>query len=194
MTAISRSRGRRAIRTAAAVGAVSLGLVVLSACEKPTPNAHFTLNTNTTSPEADADCYGHGETLGAEQAQKCLTAATDVPVFDYNTGDAFRIGVDPKVADSGWLLFVNDQPIEYQRYTSTYRTLSGDLLWSLSQNAMQQSGDGTLRVSVAEVTEDFSLEKLTAIAQAEGQEAVQAALYDSVKGVWNAQLSPDSEG
>ncbi|MFD7508184.1 hypothetical protein ACFV5N_02370 [Streptomyces sp. NPDC059853] len=193
MTAISTSRGRRAIRTAATVGAVSLGLVVLSACEKPTPNAHFTLGSSTTSPEAAGDCYGHGETLGAEQAEQCLTAATDVPVFDYRTGDEFRIGVDPKVADSGWLLFVNDSPLEYQRFTSTYRTLSGDLLWSLSQNAVQQSGDGTLRISVAEVTEDFSLDKLTEIAQTEGQQAVQAALYDSVKGVWNAQLSPADE-
>ncbi|UWM50591.1 hypothetical protein N0X72_17180 [Streptomyces carpaticus] len=193
MTAISTSRGRRAIRTAATVGAVSLGLVVLSACEKPTPNAHFTLGSSTTSPEAAGDCYGHGETLGAEQAEQCLTAATDVPVFDYRTGDEFRIGVDPKVADSGWLLFVNDNPLEYQRFTSTYRTLSGDLLWSLSQNAVQQSGDGTLRISVAEVTEDFSLDKLTEIAQTEGQQAVQTALYDSVKGVWNAQLSPADE-
>ncbi|MFB4194632.1 hypothetical protein [Streptomyces carpaticus] len=193
MTAISTSRGRRAIRTAATVGAVSLGLVVLSACEKPTPNAHFTLGSSTTSPEAAGDCYGHGETLGAEQAEQCLTAATDMPVFDYRTGDEFRIGVDPKVADSGWLLFVNDNPLEYQRFTSTYRTLSGDLLWSLSQNAVQQSGDGTLRISVAEVTEDFSLEKLTEIAQTEGQQAVQTALYDSVKGVWNAELSPADE-
>ncbi|MCK1816603.1 MULTISPECIES: hypothetical protein [Streptomyces] len=193
MTAISTSRGRRAIRTAATVGAVSLGLVVLSACEKPTPNAHFTLGSSTTSPEAAGDCYGHGETLGAEQAEQCLTAATDVPVFDYRTGDEFRIGVDPKVADSGWLLFVNDNPLEYQRFTSTYRTLSGDLLWSLSQNAVQQSGDGTLRISVAEVTEDFSLDKLTEIAQTEGQQAVQTALYDSVKGVWNAELSPADE-
>ncbi|GAA2048747.1 hypothetical protein GCM10009757_18960 [Streptomyces cheonanensis] len=172
---------------------MSLGLVVLSACEKPTPNAHFTLGSSTTSPEAAGDCYGHGETLGAEQAEQCLTAATDVPVFDYRTGDEFRIGVDPKVADSGWLLFVNDNPLEYQRFTSTYRTLSGDLLWSLSQNAVQQSGDGTLRISVAEVTEDFSLDKLTEIAQTEGQQAVQTALYDSVKGVWNAELSPADE-
>ena len=51
----SRSRRRRVV---AAAGAVSAGLLVLSACDKPSPIATITVGTN--SVNSEATCYNDG--------------------------------------------------------------------------------------------------------------------------------------
>ena len=61
-------RRRRAL---AAAGAVSAGVLVLSACDKPTPLATVTVGTS--SVHSEATCGGEsGETVKTADLPKCL--------------------------------------------------------------------------------------------------------------------------
>ncbi|RKN41717.1 DUF2771 domain-containing protein [Streptomyces hoynatensis] len=196
MTAISRSRGRRAIRTTIALGAVSAGLAALTGCEKPSPSAHFTLHSNTTSRAASDDCYGHGEALSADQALDCADDDEGIPSFGTTQGDTFRVGVDPKVADNGWLLFVNGLLYDPEPFTTTYHSFSSDDLYRATQ-AQAQSGapgqaaeDRALLLNVVEVSDDYDADR---VGQAQSQEDRQQALISSIEGVWNVRLEPKDD-
>ncbi|GAA3869487.1 hypothetical protein [Streptomyces sedi] len=190
MTAIARNRGRRAIRTTLALGTVSLGVLVLSACEKPSPNAHFTLDSSSSSKETASDCYGHGEPLGAERALECFSTDDNRATFSSTPGDTFRIGVDADVAEEGWLLFVNDQLYRAEPFTGTYRSFPSDQLFQMVQ---QQATPGAppvaedLRLSVAQVREDYDIETIWS---SQTEEEFQENLYGSVEGIWNVTLTP----
>ncbi|RMI43875.1 hypothetical protein [Streptomyces triticirhizae] len=190
MTATARNRGRRAIRTTLAIGTVSLGVLVLSACEKPSPNAHFTLESSSKTRETASDCYGHGEALGAERAMECLSSDDNRATFSSTPGDTFRIGVDTEIAEEGWLLFVNDQLYRAEPFTGTYRSFPSDQLFQMVQ---QQAEPGSppvaedLRLSVAQVREDYDIETIWA---SQSEEEFQENLFGSVEGVWNATLTP----
>ncbi|GCD35533.1 lipoprotein [Streptomyces chrestomyceticus JCM 4735] len=115
MTAFSSwGTGRRA---AAALGAVSLGLVTLSACEKPTPLATVTAGKDTVT--AEAACYDDGKVLGdlaasdkKAQAEftKCLTTEPK-KTLTVHPGEKLRLGVEPDVAEDGWIALSNNSPI-----------------------------------------------------------------------------------
>ncbi|MDT0268149.1 hypothetical protein RM844_17850 [Streptomyces sp. DSM 44915] len=191
MTAIARNRGRRAIRTTLAIGTVSLGVLVLSACEKPSPNAHFTLDSSSKSRETASDCYGHGEPLGAERARDCLVGTENRVTFTSTPGDTFRIGVDAHVAEEGWLLFVNEQLYRAEPFTGTYRSFPSDQLFQMVQ---QQATPGSppvaeeLRLSVAQIrADDYDIETIWA---SQTQEEYDERLLGSLEGVWNATLEP----
>lgn len=70
----SRGKGRRA---ATAACAVSLGLVALSACDKPTPLATVTVGSETVTAEASDGCYGDGKDLSSAKFKACLSAKPD---------------------------------------------------------------------------------------------------------------------
>ncbi|MGK5531818.1 hypothetical protein [Streptomyces sp. URMC 129] len=184
-----RPRGRRIARTTLAAGAVSLGLVTLAACDKPTPHATFTVGSSTESHETTTDCWKDGEPLGAERAQSCLESEEDVPVITVETGDTFRVGVDPEVAESGWLIFYQGQPYEAEPYTTTYETFSVDDLYQV----MRQQSPGelpqrdTLRVVVAQVGDEYDMESIWS---SSSQEEYQEKLFGSFEGVWNLELEP----
>jgi hypothetical protein len=134
------ARRRRAV---AAVGAVSAGLLVLSACDAPTPMATVTVGKS--SKSAEAVCYENGKNLGREEATKCaLKKASDsirVP-----QGETLRIGVDPEVADKGWSLWINGQQVT-PTYKKTYYAFQGVDLFADQQG---QAAPKTLYISIVQ--------------------------------------------
>ncbi|MGI5139010.1 MULTISPECIES: DUF2771 domain-containing protein [unclassified Streptomyces] len=138
MTAL---RSRRAV---AALGAVSAGLLLLSACNKPTPLATITVGTNSVSSQTD--CYNDGNEVAAADLAKCLTSK-DVKSIKVDPDETVRFGVDPSIADQGWTILLNGQPLT-ESSKKTYRTIPGSVFFNAQYGA---SGNST-RVSIKEGT------------------------------------------
>ena len=163
----SRGKGRRTIRTTVAVGAATLGLVALSACgEKPTPMSTVTVGSDSVSTEAA--CYRDGDAISQERVFSCAQEKTDTTIT-VGEGDILRIGVDPEIAESGWVFFINGQPATADPIEKTYRSVSGDGIFT-SQQA--QSDDGSKPKSV-----QFS------IVEYDGSQ---------YRGVWNIKLESET--
>ncbi|MFE2968740.1 DUF2771 domain-containing protein [Streptomyces sp. NPDC059340] len=144
MTSLPRGRaanGHRR-RAVAALGAVSAGLLVLSACDKPTPLATITVGKNSVSSETD--CYNDGKEVKAADLAKCLKA-TDIKSIKVDPDETVRFGVDPKIADNGWTILMNGQPLT-DASKKTYRTIPGSVFFNAQYGA---SGNSTL-VSIKE--------------------------------------------
>ncbi|MFE9248613.1 DUF2771 domain-containing protein [Streptomyces sp. NPDC007088] len=120
-------------RAVAALGAVSAGLLALSACDKPTPLA--TVTVGTTSVNSEAACYQDGDPLKAADVQKCLKETDDVKTVKVDPDATVRFGVDPKIADNGWTILMNGQPLT-ESSKKTYRTIPGSVFFN------QQYGGG----------------------------------------------------
>ncbi|MDT0343249.1 hypothetical protein [Streptomyces litchfieldiae] len=192
MTAFATKRGRRAVRTTFAAGTVSLSLLALSGCQEPSPNAHFTLGSATSSRETADDCYAHGEDLSVDRVRECLDSDEDVPVFTTQAGDTFRIGVDPEIADTGWLLFFNGLLYDANPFTTTYQTFDVDEIQQRDRDRNQTPGTlpeaSDIRVVVAQVGEDYDAEEIWS---SSSQEQYEERLFGSFEGVWNADLEPE---
>ncbi|GHC71553.1 DUF2771 domain-containing protein [Streptomyces cinnamoneus] len=152
-------RGKRR-RAAAAVGAVTFGLVALSACDKPTPLATVTVGSTTVTAEACA--YNDGEAVDTEKVAPCLKDAGKT--VKASMEDKVRFGVDPKIADEGWSLFINGQPAEQEPNKKTYRTIPASAFFSAGQGAAVKK----TQISIVETTTGKAL------------------------GVWNFTLERDS--
>ncbi|GGZ50537.1 DUF2771 domain-containing protein [Streptomyces subrutilus] len=113
----------RARRSVAALGAVSAGLLLLSACDKPTPLATVTVGTTTVS--AEAACHD-GKELSMDKVQECLTNIKDAKTIDYARGDTLRLGVEPEVVEDHrqWQAVLDGQPIT-EPSSNTYRSFPG---------------------------------------------------------------------
>ncbi|MFI1825261.1 DUF2771 domain-containing protein [Streptomyces sp. NPDC020412] len=109
-------------RAVASIGAVSAGLLVLSACEKPTPVATVTVGTESVTSEAA--CYNDGKEIKESELQDCLNKKEGETV-KVSPDELIRFGVDPAIADNGWSLFIDGKPVEQEPYTKTYRSLVG---------------------------------------------------------------------
>jgi hypothetical protein len=145
---------------------VSLGLLALSACEKPTPVATATVNG--TSVSLEASCYNDGNTVPSGEVKSCLSKKPEKSV-KIGAGDKLRVGVDPEMAESGWLLFVNGQPALPSPVKKTYYSFPGEAFFQQqSQTGGQGPAKKTAQVSI--VTTDGS----------------------SFKGVWHLKLDNDS--
>jgi len=144
------------------VGAVSAGLLVLSACDKPTPLATITVRDN--SVNSEATCYDDGKTLPAADLAKCLKDS-DIKSITVDPDETVRFGVDPEIADKGWTLLMNGQPLT-DSTDKTYRTIPGSVFFNAQYGAQ---GSSTL-VSIKE----------------DGKNA------NSVNGLWNFRLKKDS--
>jgi hypothetical protein len=129
-------------RAVAALGAVSAGLLVLSACDKPTPLATITVGKNSVSSETD--CYNDGKEVKTADLAKCLKAK-DIKSIKVDPDETVRFGVDPKIADKGWTILMNGQPLT-DSSTKTYRTIPGSVFFNAQYGA---SGNSTL-VSIKE--------------------------------------------
>ncbi|MFI9604351.1 DUF2771 domain-containing protein [Streptomyces sp. NPDC052043] len=136
-------RRRRAV---AAAGAVSAGLLVLSACSKPTPLS--TITVGSTSVSSEADCYNDGNALKTADLAKCLKSK-DIKTVKVDPDDTVRFGVDPKIAETGWTILMNGQPLT-DSSTKTYRTIPGSVFFNAQYGA---SGNSTL-VSIKEGEKD----------------------------------------
>jgi hypothetical protein len=126
-------------RAAATVGALSLGLVAVTACDKPTPTATVTVGTRSVTAEAFNDkCYANGKKLPAAVFRGCLEAAPKHHIT-VRLGDRVRVGVDPKLAKKGWLLANGDQLLTPDSLKDrTYWTLDSSTLFT-----QQDSQTGT---------------------------------------------------
>ncbi|MGW3511960.1 DUF2771 domain-containing protein [Streptomyces sp. NPDC000994] len=136
-------RRRRAV---AAAGAVSAGLLVLSACSKPTPLSTITVGSSSVSSEAN--CYNDGNAIKTADLAKCLMSK-DIKTIKVDPDETVRFGVDPKIADTGWTILMNGQPLT-DSSTKTYRTIPGSVFFNAQYGA---SGNST-RVSIKEGEKD----------------------------------------
>ncbi|MCX4666237.1 DUF2771 domain-containing protein [Streptomyces sp. NBC_01381] len=132
----SSARRRRSV---AAIGAVSAGLLVLSACDKPTPLATVTVGSNSVNTEAS--CYNDGEELKQSQLQGCLKDK-DVKSIKVDPDEKVRFGVDPEIAEKGWTLLMNGQPLT-ESSDKTYVVIPGSVFFN------QQYGGGTNATTVS---------------------------------------------
>ena len=139
-------------RIGVALGAVSAGLLVLSACDKPTPLA--TVTVGDTSVTTEASCYNDGDALKDSQIKTCLNKKAEKSV-KVAMDDKVRFGVDPEIADNGWTLFINGQQAEQEPYKKTYRSIPGSAFFS------SQTGETTNKTQISIVETDGK--KLTGI-------------------------------
>jgi hypothetical protein len=116
-------RRRRAV---AAAGAVSAGLLLLSACDKPTPMSTITVGTS--SVNSEATCYNDGNALDTASLTKCLKN-TDIKSIKVDPDETVRFGVDPEIADNGWTIMLNGQPLT-DASKKTYRTIPGSVFFN----------------------------------------------------------------
>jgi hypothetical protein len=132
-------------RAAATLGAISLGLVALTACDKPTAQATVTVGTRTVTAEAGDKCYAGGKKLPQEIFVQCLQAKPTHHIT-VNVGDKVRIGVDPAIGKKGWLV-VRDTSLVTQELikNETYWTVDGDQLFTQQD---PQTGQSTILKSV----------------------------------------------
>ncbi|KNB51506.1 hypothetical protein [Streptomyces caatingaensis] len=123
--AFFRDRRRRA---AAAAGAVTFGLVALSACDKPTPMATVTVGSSTV--QSEATCYNGGDGIDQKDLGDCLQKSGKT--IKATVDDKLHIGVDPKIADNGWTMFVNGRAMG--KNTKTYRTVQAGYFFELAKS------------------------------------------------------------
>ncbi|MCX4550121.1 DUF2771 domain-containing protein [Streptomyces sp. NBC_01387] len=145
--ALLTGKGRR---TAAAVAAVSAGLLVLSACDKPTPLATVTVGTK--SVNTAAACYNDGKALDMAASKSCAEKKKHTPTIKVDPEATVRIGVDPKIADKGWTLLLNGQQLTGVS-KKTYTTIPGNVFFNAQYGAKGNTstvaiaeGDGTTKV------------------------------------------------
>ncbi|WP_329273441.1 DUF2771 domain-containing protein [Streptomyces sp. NBC_01451] len=166
MTSLRSASTARRRRAVAAVGAVGAGLLVLSACDKPTPISTITVGTSSVSSEASCYADGDGKELKTAELTECLKKDTakdaDIKSIKVDPDENVRFGVDPKIADEGWTILLNGNPLT-DSSTKTYRTIPGSVFFNAQYGAQ---GDSTL-VSIKE-----------------GE--------NNVKGVWSFRLKKDS--
>lgn len=142
-------RGKRR-RATAAVGAVTFGLIALSACDKPTPLATVTVGSTTVTSEAA--CYNEGEAVANDKIIGCMkedSGKTVKAAFE----DKVRFGVDPKIADEGWTIFINGQPAEQEPNKKTYRTIPASAFFSGGQGGATKE----TKVSIVETNSGKAL-------------------------------------
>lgn len=141
MTSMQSAVRRR--RAVAAAGAVSAGLLLLSACDKPTPRATITVGDDSVSSEAS--CFNEDDkTLSTSERESCIKD-TDIESIKVDPDETVRFGVDPEIADRGWTILMNGRPLT-ESSTKTYRTIPGSVFFNAQYGA---SGNST-KVSVQE--------------------------------------------
>ncbi|WP_448315479.1 DUF2771 domain-containing protein [Streptomyces sp. CO7] len=128
----SAARRRRAV---AAVGAVSAGLLALSACDAPSPVATVTVNSDTVHSEAS--CWNDGKAISSEELTSCLQDK-DVPTLKVNQDETVRFGVDQEIAESRWVILMNGRPL-VEDSGRTYRTIPGSVFFSSQYGAQGNS-------------------------------------------------------
>ncbi|MDP9950181.1 hypothetical protein J2S51_002935 [Streptomyces sp. DSM 41269] len=106
---------------------MSAGLLVLSACDKPTPLATVTVGSDSVNTEAA--CYNDGEAIKESLVQGCLNKKAEKSIT-VSMDDKVRFGVDPEIAENGWTLFINGQQAEQEPYDKTYRTIPGSAFFA----------------------------------------------------------------
>ena len=140
MTTLQSAVRRR--RAVAAAGAVSAGLLLLSACDKPTAISTITVGSDSVSSEAT--CGGEGKALTTEALNECLQDK-GIDEIKVDPTETVRFGVDPDIADNSWTILLNGQPL-VESTKKTYQAIPGSVFFNAQYGAQ---GDSTL-VSIKE--------------------------------------------
>ncbi|MFG2294021.1 DUF2771 domain-containing protein [Streptomyces sp. NPDC048603] len=143
----------RARRSVAALGAVSAGLLVLSACDKPTPLATVTVGTSSVSTEAPSGCKAEkGKDLALERVQECLTDPKGAKDIEYGHGDTLRLGVEPEVVEDGkrWQVVLDGQPV-VDPTSNTYRSFPNVDIFATGN---QGGSPASRRLGIVQLAED----------------------------------------
>ncbi|MFF0202475.1 DUF2771 domain-containing protein [Streptomyces sp. NPDC005017] len=141
MTSMQSAVRRR--RAVAAAGAVSAGLLVLTACDKPTPVATVTIGSNSVTSEAV--CYNDGDPLDAKALEGCAKNTGDIQSIELGEDETVRFGVDPEIADGRWTVLVNGrQFIDFSE--NTYRTLPGSAFFQAQYGTEGNTNTVTIRM------------------------------------------------
>ncbi|WP_424212467.1 DUF2771 domain-containing protein [Streptomyces sp. BI20] len=117
----------RARRSVAALGAVSAGLLVLSACDKPTPLATVTVGSSSVTAEATCLPAKGAKELSEKQLSDCLTPdPKNTKTIDFSPGDVLRLGVDPEIVEGGkrWAAVAGQQGLG-EPTDKTYQSFNG---------------------------------------------------------------------
>jgi hypothetical protein len=133
-------RRRRAV---AAAGAVSAGLLLLTACEKPTPVATVTVGDS--SVNSEALCYNDGNSLDAKSLAQCVKNVGKTESIKVDPDETVRVGVDPKIADAGWVLLVNGQQFTNVS-NKTYTTVPGNAFFNQQYGTQGDTNTLTIRM------------------------------------------------
>lgn len=134
----------KARRTAAALGVVSAGLLVLSACDKPSPRATVTVGSE--SVNSEAACYDHGDKgISEKETPGCLNKKPSKTI-KVSMEDKVRLGVDPEVAENGWTVFINGRPAEQEPYKKTYRSIPGNAFFTAGEQGAPPAKEATVSV------------------------------------------------
>lgn len=146
--AFSRGKGRRAT---AALGTVTAGLLVLAGCDKPTPLATLSAGSDSVSTEATDGCYHEGGgSLSEKKTASCLSKKGS-ETLSVKPGEKLRVGVEPKIAKSGWVLVSEDPPMN-EPSKETYRSFDADDLFQQRNQMGQVEGmRKTAKVAVVEL-------------------------------------------
>lgn len=129
-------------RRAALAGVAVLGAVALSGCSIDKPTPLVTLVAGSDSVHSEAECHDSKE-IPLEKLRECM-ARDNFTTISAVRGSTFGIGVEGKIAEHGWTVWVNGEPIDARfmdttfvsKFTVPYASESGD--------------DGSLKVHVLE--------------------------------------------
>jgi hypothetical protein len=160
----------RGVRTAAALGAAALGLLVTTGCglTKPTPLTTVTVGSETVTTEAA--CFAaEDKALKGKEAVDCLKKGADATIT-VDQGERLHLGVEPEMGHAGWAYFVNQRPMSAKMVDSTYQTLDTSQ-WFQPQRGQSAAPD--------EVT-------LSVVTFGEGQ--------GEAAGVWNVGIKRTQHG
>jgi hypothetical protein len=145
----------QARRTTAALAVASAGLLLLSACDKPTPRATVTVGSDSVNTEAA--CYGE-KGLSEKDAPGCLNKKP-TQTIKVAMEDKVRLGVDPEIAENGWTIFINGQPAEQEPFKKTYRSIPGSAFF----NSGQQGAPAVKEATVSVVETNATTKKLVGV-------------------------------
>lgn len=109
-----------------------------------------TVTAGTDSVSSEASCYSAGAPLKPAELAPCLKD-TDIKTISVNPDEDVRFGVEPEIAEKGWTILLNGQPITESRKT-TYYSIPGSVFFNAQYGAQ---GNSTL-VSIAEGDQDIN--------------------------------------
>lgn len=136
-------------RRAAVIGAVVAGLASLAACDKPSP--YTTITVGSDSVHSEAVCYNDGRKLSDSTLRDCLRKRP-TETIKVKSGEQVRLGIDKAVAETGWFLAVNGQPVT-EPVTDTYASFNGDAFFANRQSPGGESLDDVM-VTIVEAKKD----------------------------------------
>ncbi len=97
------------------------------------------------SVSSEATCGGEGKALTTETLNECLQDK-DIDEIKVDPTKPVRFGVDPEIADHGWTILLNGQPLKVDPTKKTYQSIPGSVPFNAQYGAL---GDSTL-VSIKE--------------------------------------------